>query len=226
VESKTAVPVLDKEPGRWIHLSVRDSGEGIASETLEHIFEPFFTTKERGKGTGLGLAQVYGIVQQHDAFIDVETAVAQGTTFHLYFPALDEQPEPQRLLDDTVPLGAGQIVLIVEDEETIRQALIESLAMLNYQMMEAKNGREALTLIEQHHDKIAVVLCDIIMPVMGGVALFHTLREREISIPFIMITGYAVEKDMENLRALGMQGWLAKPLDLTKLAQLLQHALS
>lgn len=226
VKSQTAVPVSGMTPGKWIRLSVRDSGDGIAPEIVDHIFEPFFTTKEHGKGTGLGLAQVYGIVQQHDAFIDVATAVAQGTTFHLYFPALDQQPETPRLLDDTVPLGAGQLVLVVEDEEAIRQALIESLVMLNYEVLQAANGRDALALVEQHHDKIAAVISDIIMPELGGVALFHTLREREFRIPFIMITGYVVEKDMENLRALGLQGWLAKPLDLNKLAQLLQQSLA
>jgi two-component system cell cycle sensor histidine kinase/response regulator CckA len=213
-------------PGKWIHLSVRDSGAGIAPDVRDHIFEPFFTTKEHGKGTGLGLAQVYGIVQQHDAFIDVATAVAQGTTFHLYFPALDEPPEAKRLLDESVPLGAGQLVLVVEDDETIRQALVESLAMLNYQVLQAENGREAMAQVEQQQDQIAVVISDIIMPEMGGIALFHTLREREFSIPFILITGYVVEKDMENLRALGLRGWLAKPLDLDKLAQLLQQTLS
>ena len=226
VEAKTAVPILGMAPGKWIHLSVRDSGAGIAPDVRDHIFEPFFTTKEHGKGTGLGLAQVYGIVQQHDAFIDVATAVAQGTTFHLYFPALDEPPEAKRLLDESVPLGAGQLVLVVEDDETIRQALVESLAMLNYQVLQAENGREAMAQVEQQQDQIAVVISDIIMPEMGGIALFHTLHQREFSIPFILITGYVVEKDMENLRALGLRGWLAKPLDLDKLAQLLQQTLS
>ncbi|MBK8899734.1 MAG: response regulator [Anaerolineaceae bacterium] len=226
VSTETAVPVSGMVPGEWVQLSIRDSGVGISAKDLDHIFEPFFTTKEHGKGTGLGLAQVYGIVQQHNAFIDVETAVSQGTTFYLYFPAFHEQPQARRVLDESVPLGSAELVLVVEDEETIRQALSESLAMLNYQVLEAENGREAFTLIEQHREEIAVVLSDIIMPEMGGVALFHTLREQEFHIPFIMITGYVVEKDMENLRALGLQGWLTKPLDLDKLAHLLQQALS
>lgn len=226
VQKGTAVPVSGMATGEWVHLSIRDTGLGITPQDLDHIFEPFFTTKEHGKGTGLGLAQVYGIVQQHEGFIDVATAVGQGTTFHLYFPAYADPQQAPRVRDEAVPLGAGQLVLVVEDEETIRQALIESLAMLNYQVLEAENGREALPLIQQYRDKIAVILSDIIMPEMGGVALFHTLRERQIHIPFIMITGYVVEKDMENLRALGLRGWQTKPLDLDKLASLLQEALS
>ena len=131
-------------------------------------------------------------------------------------------PKPAAAL----PHGQGQVVLIVEDEEAIRQALVESLGLLNYRTMTARNGREALSLLAQSSDQIALVLSDAVMPEMGGVALFHAMQERGFMRPFVIITGHAVEKDMENLRALGLFGWLKKPLDLSKLAGLLAEGLS
>jgi PAS domain S-box-containing protein len=220
--SEADYPVAGMKPGEWVQLTVTDNGAGMTPETLNHIFEPFFTTKERGKGTGLGLAQVYGIVQRHEGFIDVVTEVNRGTAVYLYFPSFSiEQYDTVRLPEAETPRGEGQLVLIVEDETAIRQALVESLTLLNYKVMEASNGREALTLLALHGDEIDLVLSDVIMPEMGGIALFHALQEREVVIPFIMMTGYAVEKDVENLRALGLQSWLTKPPDLDKLAQVL-----
>ncbi|MBK9054327.1 MAG: PAS domain S-box protein [Chloroflexi bacterium] len=226
LEPGATAPVLEMTPGAWIEIGITDSGTGIPSEVLAHIFEPFFTTKERGQGTGLGLAQVYGIVQQHDGFIGVETEMGGGTTFRLYFPvyAVTWQSRPQPLAA-ALPQGQGQVVLIVEDEDAIRQALVEGLDLLNYRHLEARNGREALSVLAQHSDQIALVLSDAVMPQMGGVALFHALREQKLAIPFVIVTGHAVEKDMENLRALGLYGWLKKPLELSKLAELLAQGL-
>ncbi len=219
-------PVSDMKPGKWVQVALSDTGTGMSSETLAHIFEPFFTTKERSKGTGLGLAQVYGIVQGHEGFIDVKTVVNQGTTFSLYFPAFFvEQYDAPNLLSEDMPQGQGQLILVVEDDMSARQALMESLVLLNYQVMEADNGREALILLERHRDEINLVLSDAIMPELGGVALFHALQERDLGIPFIIITGHTVDDDIENLRAIGLRGWLTKPPDLPKLAQLLQQVL-
>ncbi|MCB8947821.1 MAG: response regulator [Ardenticatenaceae bacterium] len=227
LERETAVPISGMLPGEWVQLTITDTGSGISPELLDHVFEPFMTTKERGKGTGLGLSQVYGIVQQHDGFIDVTSAVQQGATFQLYFPVhtVGKPTFPQKL-EDSLPSGNGQLILVVEDEEAIRMAMTESLTLLNYRVLEAKNGRKALPLLEEHSNDIDLVISDIIMPEMGGIDLFHALRERDLDIPFVLTTGYAVEKDMENLRAMGLYGWLAKPLNLDKLAQLLHQALS
>jgi CheY-like chemotaxis protein len=219
-------PIPGMGPGEWIRVSIADSGTGIPAEAVVHIFEPFFTTKEKGQGTGLGLAQVYGIVQQHDGFIGVTTEVGRGTTFQLYFPAFAvDWPAAAKPPAAALPQGQRQVVLVVEDEDAMRQALVESLALLNYSVKEARNGREALTILAQHSHEIALVLSDAVMPQMGGVALFHALREQGLAIPFVIITGHAVEKDMENLRALGLYGWLRKPLELSKLAELLRQGL-
>lgn len=220
-------PISGMASGKWAHITVNDSGAGIPPDALPHIFEPFFTTKEKGKGTGLGLAQVYGIVQSHEGFIDVKTEANHGTTFSLYFPVFAVEKYDSPLLpDNSMPLGEGQLILIVEDEVTIRQALAESLTLLNYKVMEASNGREALTALMLHGDEIDLVLSDVIMPEIGGVALFHALQELQLNIPFLMITGHAVEEDMENLRKLGLRGWLTKPPDLFRLANLLQQTLT
>lgn len=219
-------PVPGMGPGEWVRVSIADSGTGIPAEAVVHIFEPFFTTKERGQGTGLGLAQVYGIVQQHDGFIGVTTEVGRGTTFQLYFPAFAvDWPAAAKPPAAALPQGQRQVVLVVEDEDAMRQALVESLALLNYSVREARNGREALAILAHHSHEIALVLSDAVMPEMGGVALFYALREQGLAIPFVIVTGNAVEKDMENLRALGLYGWLRKPLELSKLAELLGQGL-
>jgi signal transduction histidine kinase/ActR/RegA family two-component response regulator len=222
-EPDAVFPVSGMTPGKWVRVTVSDNGTGMSSETLAHVFEPFFTTKERSKGTGLGLAQVYGIIQGHEGFIDVSTEVNRGTTFHLYFPAFTvEQYDAPILLEAALPQGQGQMILVVEDDASTRQALAESLDLLNYRVMEASNGREALTLLALHDNEVNLVLSDAIMPEMGGSALFHALREQGLTIPFIMLTGHAVEKEIEHLRDLGLRGWMTKPPDLPKLAGMLQ----
>lgn len=221
------LPVPGMMPGEWVQITITDSGTGIPAEVLAHMFEPFFTTKEKGRGTGLGLAQVYGIVQQHEGVIGIDTVVGQGTAFRLYFPALTAA-EPYNTQPETavLPQGQGQVILVVEDEDVIRQALSERLVLFNYRVIEARNGQEAMLLLMQHEQEIALVLSDAVMPGMGGVALFHAMRERGMKIPFVILTGHMIEKDVENLRALGLHGWLSKPPDLLKLARLLQQGLS
>lgn len=227
ITSDETVPVPGMSEGSWVRVAVLDNGMGIPAEVFPHIFEPFFTTKAQGKGTGLGLAQVYGIVQQHGGFVHVTTAVAQGTTFSIYFPFFSVEPHStSRTLDEVLVEGQGEVVLVVEDEAATRRALVDSLLVLNYQVVEAKNGREALATLTQPGDEISLVLSDAVMPEMGGIALLRAMREHKITIPMIMLTGHAVEKDMESLRALGLHSWLAKPPDLSQLAMLLRQALT
>ena len=230
ITKKAEMPLPGMSLGSWIHINVADNGLGIPDEIRPHIFEPFFTTKSVGKGTGLGLAQVYGIIQQHQGYIDVQAKDEQGTAFSLYLPAYvtdsSEEAAMFQSLHDDLPQGQGQTVLLVEDEAATRQALLDSLMTLNYAVLEAPNGREALMLLEQRHNEIALILSDAVMPEMGGIALFHAVRELGISIPFVILTGHVIERDREALRAQGLDGWLTKPPDLAKLAGLLAHLLS
>jgi hypothetical protein len=128
-------------PGSWVHLSVKDTGTGIEAAVLNHIFEPFVTTKEPGKGTGLGLSQVHGIVAQHEGFIAVQSDPGAGATFDLYFPAMTlVQNELMPELPETAVSGQGQRLLVVEDEPDLRAALVESLTLLEYDVIETANG--------------------------------------------------------------------------------------
>jgi two-component system cell cycle sensor histidine kinase/response regulator CckA len=222
-------PLLpEMEPGEWVRMAVSDTGTGIPPDVLPHIFEPFFTTKEAGMGSGLGLAQVHGIVAQHEGRIDVETQVGEGTTFTIYLPV--RPPEPSTVISarelPVAAIGQGETILVVEDDADVRKALVESLALLNYRALEATNGREALAAMGELGEEIDLVLSDVVMPRMGGVALLHGLRERGWGVPVVMLTGHPLEKEMEDLRARGLLEWLPKPPRLEELAEVIASALN
>jgi len=213
--------------GEWVRLTVTDTGSGIPPDVLAHIFEPFFTTKQVGKGTGLGLAQVYGIVKQHEGHIDVVTAVGERTTFILYLPALlERQAEAPVLETQTFVQGQGETILVVEDDAALREALVDSVELLNYQVLEAANGREALAVLEQHAGEISLVLSDLVMPEMGGQALFHAMRQRGLALPVVMLSGHPMENELKDLQAQGLAGWMLKPPSPERLAQLLAQVLN
>jgi CheY-like chemotaxis protein len=213
------------EPGNWIWLRVEDTGVGIHSEKLPHIFEPFFTTKEPGEGSGLGLAQVHGIIRQHAGHIDVKTAVNEGSTFTIYLPVLAVQPPkspPSELT--TLVKGNGETILVVEDNASTRQALKTVLETLNYKVVEAANGEEALSRLET--TEVALILSDVVMPKMGGRALLYALKERKIAAPVILLTGHPLENELETLSEVGLSNWLSKPPSLTELAEAVNQALN
>jgi nitrogen-specific signal transduction histidine kinase/ActR/RegA family two-component response regulator len=217
---------LDGDNGAWVRITVTDNGSGIPPEALPHIFEPFFTTKEVGKGVGLGLSQVFGIVKQHGGHIDVTSQVGRGTTFTIYLPALQVRPPTSPVIERGALIqGQGETVLVVEDNATLRAAMIDILEMLNYRVLPAADGRAALVVLEQHADEIAVVLSDLVMPEMGGQALFHAMRDRGLTLPVVMLSGHPMERELEVLQDQGLAGWMLKPLDGDQLAQLLAQVL-
>ena len=194
---------------------------------MPHIFEPFYTTKEVGKGTGLGLSQVFGIVRQHDGYIDVESVDGEGTRFSIFLPAQTRQRSgPQHSGMQSSPAGEGQLVLVVEDHPVTRASLKESLEMLNYRVLEAANGMEALTLIGSNGDEIALVLSDLVMPEMGGMALYRELKLRRPGIPVVMLTGYPLNRGDDGSDAAERVGWLQKPISLEQLASIVAQELS
>jgi two-component system cell cycle sensor histidine kinase/response regulator CckA len=220
-------PLLpEMEAGEWIKVTVSDTGTGIPPNVLPHIFEPFFTTRAP-LGSGLGLAQVHGIVGQHGGRIDVDTRLGEGTIFTIYLPALSVSKKPSTVFPkSSAPLlGQGQTVLVVEDDAILRKVLVESLSTLNYQVLGATNGQEALVMLEQHGDEIDLLLSDMVMPIMGGKALLYALRERGLTIPVVMLTGHPLKKEMEELRAQGLTDWLPKPPELEELAEVITRAL-
>ncbi|MBN2394174.1 MAG: PAS domain-containing protein [Anaerolineae bacterium] len=212
--------------GEWVSITVTDNGSGIPSTVLPHIFEPFYTTKEPGKGSGLGLAQVYGIVKQHGGHVDVVTKAGEGTTFTLYLPALQErQPERSTVENQTLVRGYGETILIVEDDAVLREALVAGVELLNYRVLEAANGIQALGVLKQHHGEVALVLSDLVMPEMGGQALFQAIRQRGLSLPVVILTGHPMENELQSLQAQGLAGWLPKPPEIEQLARSLARAL-
>ncbi|MBN1979339.1 MAG: response regulator [Anaerolineae bacterium] len=227
IASSQEAPMPDMKPGEWVCITVADTGYGIPADVLPHIYDPFFTTKPVGLGTGLGLSQVYGIAKQHEGCIDVKSREGEGTTFTIYLPSLAQlQPEPVPYETETLVQGQGQLILVVEDDAATRAALVDSLELLNYRVIEATNGREALSIFERHAEQIALVLSDMVMPEMGGKALLYALRERAETAKVIMLTGHPLDEEtFENLKAHGLQGWLLKPLSIERLSQVVAQAL-
>jgi len=224
--SGTSPPIPDMHPGNWIALKVSDTGTGILPEIMEQIFEPFFTTKEVGKGTGLGLAQVYGIMKQHEAFIGVESNVDKGTTFSMYFPPFSPSSRIKRKTGPLkIPHGQQELILLVEDDATVLEIVTIMLKHLNYRVVTAVNGFEALKMYRQFQHEIALVLTDITMPKMGGAELTSALQEQDPNIKVVALTGYPVEDIAKELLTQGIIDWLQKPLSLKKLAQILHKTI-
>jgi CheY-like chemotaxis protein len=217
-------PVPDMSPGAWAYITVSDTGVGMSDEVRSHLFEPFFTTKEEGEGTGLGLAQVYGIVKQHHGLIDVDTAPGEGTTFAVYFPLIQNGSEPGSEEEETVPLeGNGEKILVVEDADPLRQAVRAGLEAFGYRVVTATDGRAALeTLV---HDDIDLVLTDVVMPGMGGEELLKHLREQGHGTKVIAMTGHVVDIDVQGLRAEGFAEALPKPFSIEQLAAVVRRTL-
>jgi CheY-like chemotaxis protein len=219
-------PYPDMSPGHWLALSISDTGVGIEPEILPRIFEPFFTTKEVGKGTGLGLAQVYGIVTQHEGYIDVKTQVGQGTTFTFYLPAILSSSKILASTTEAETLqGHGEVILLVEDDTDVLEVTQAMLEHLGYRVVTATNGRHALEIYDQYQAEIALVLTDVTMPEMGGIVLAQTLQAKYPAIRVIALTGYPLETESKDLLAQGIVDWLQKPLNRRQLGQTISRSL-
>jgi PAS domain S-box-containing protein len=212
-------PLVDMSPGKWVTLSISDTGIGMTEDVQEHLFEPFFTTKEPGKGTGLGLAQVYGIVKQHQGHINVETEVSEGTTFTVYLPAHKEDGAVSTDRSAELPLGHGEMILLVEDEDKVRAAVREILESLGYRVIAATQGREALERLG--HAPIDLLVTDLVMPEMGGRELIRTLKEEREDLRTVVMTGYAADVDFPDPAV----DLVHKPIDLETVARTVRQAL-
>jgi signal transduction histidine kinase/CheY-like chemotaxis protein len=208
-------PAPDLQPGRWIRLTVGDSGSGIAAEIMPFIFDPFFTTKPVGKGTGLGLSQVYGIIQQHQGCIDIHSVLGKGTTVTIYLPefALAAGTALSRTAD-THFKGNGETILLVEDDEIARGALQSLLETHNFRVLIAENGIQALEIFEHATQGIKLVISDLVMPEMGGAVLYQKLSERYPQVKVVFITGYPLDKEDKIVLEKSQVRWLQKPFML------------
>jgi len=220
-----------QEEGReWVRLTVMDTGTGIPADVLPHIFEPFFSTRIPER-IGLGLSQVHGIVKQHGGHIEVDTRVGEGTQFSIYLPAqLATRPERPAPPAEELALaqGQGETILVVEDDTTVRAALMDVLEMLNYRPLEAKDGREALTVIKQHKGDqgISLVLCDWVMPVMEGVELVRELQQQHRAVKVVILTGHSLDQETKARAPESVVGWAQKPPRLEQLAQVVARAMA
>ena len=220
-------PVAGMPEGEWVCLAVSDTGTGIPPEVMAHLFEPFFTAKPRGQGTGLGLAQVYGIVKQHRGHIGVETEVGRGTTVRIYLPAQEAREAEEAPQEETVlapPEGKGEIVLVVEDEERVKESSRRILESLGYRVLTAKDGLEALE-IYRSAERVDLLLTDMVMPEMGGKELIRELRKTHSSLKAVAMTGYTLEKDLRELKEEGSLEVIYKPLDMNTLTRVVRRAL-
>jgi two-component system cell cycle sensor histidine kinase/response regulator CckA len=199
-------------------LHISDTGSGMPQETIDRIFDPFFTTKDPGRGTGLGLSTAVGIVKSHGGFISVNSEVGKGTIFKIFLPA---EVSPQNLLPKEARVasapGNGELVLVIDDEENILQATKKVLEKHNYRVISASDGAEAVALFEQQMGAIKVVLTDISMPHMDGVAAVRALRRIKPDVPIIGCTGEAQQARLIELQALNVSNFLIKPFSAANL---------
>ncbi len=217
----------------YLHLAISDSGIGIPKEIQHKIFEPFFTTKEVGKGTGLGLAMVYGIVKNHHGKVDVESEVGKGTTFHVYLPTMT-QPKSSQSENATVEKSqktilANKKILIVDDEEMLRELLAEQLIEAGYGVYEASNGLEAIEMLKQLETqgvRIDGVVLDMNMPKMSGAKAFAEIRNLFPSMPILIATGFAKDEVVQKLLESGANGLLSKPYEVEELFKKLDEILN
>lgn len=213
--------------GDWLVLAVTDNGSGIPADVLPHIFEPFYTTKAVDKGTGLGLAQVYGIVRQHAGHIVVESRVNRGTTITIYLPPVAKQTRAKT--EDPPPwiiIGHGELILLVEDEPVVLETGKEMLEYLNYKVISASNGREALAIYQERRADIALVLSDMVMPDMSGDELYLALKVENPALKMVMMSGYPLQEKGAELLEQGVIDWFEKPLDFKRFAQGVGRAIS
>lgn len=214
-------PLPNMPAGEWLLLAISDTGLGITSEALPHIFEPFFTTKPLGQGTGLGLAQVYGLIKQHDGYIGVTTRPGYGTTFTIYLPLLLSPKSPTQTTTPALPTPQNKnaTILVVENERTVRQALRDTLELVGYQVITADNGQAAYDLFVQYPHPIDLVLSDVVMPELGGVELNLALKAINPTIKTIFMSGYPMGNRDEELLLGDSVIWLQKPFSIQTLIE-------
>jgi signal transduction histidine kinase len=215
----------DAQPGRYVLISVSDTGSGIDTNTQQHIFEPFFTTKEVGKGTGLGLALVYGIIEQHNGLIEVYSEVGHGTTFKIYLPAQDEAVAEKVHVVQPVLRGGAETILVAEDDESLQRLLTGMLTGLGYNLILAGDGKVAVERYSSHRDEIDLVILDMVMPRMGGREAYERIRTLDSEVPVIFMTGYSAEMAQSSFVLETGAAFIQKPYGIAALGNKVREAL-
>ncbi len=229
VKEVDSLPDNGATPGKYVCISVEDTGSGMSAEVQSKIFEPFFTTKEQGKGTGLGLATSYGIIQQHGGWINCDSQLGVGTTFHIYLPQhelTEEEKLQEEVAEEPVKRGS-ETVLLVDDEMVVRMVGEGVLKHHGYDVLTAENGVEAIKMVNEHPNDIDIIMMDLTMPELSGRDTFKELRNGQYpQIPVLVCSGYLVDlAEFENETGSRPEGFVQKPYDSDKLARSLREVL-
>jgi PAS domain S-box-containing protein len=202
----------DAKPGPYVMVTIADTGTGMSQHVKERIFDPFFTTKEVGKGTGLGLSTSLTIVKGHGGFINVYSEPTKGTRFSIYFPAAESELRTEREISAAqLPHGNGELLLVVDDEENIRDVMSATLESFGYRVVQAADGTEALAVHSQRGSELSLVVTDMAMPFMDGPAMIRALRKIDSDLRIIGMSGLLNAEQTAELQSLNVSGFLAKP---------------
>ena len=202
----------------FVHVAVSDNGMGMDAETIQYIFDPYFTTKEQGKGTGLGLAMIFGTVKSHEGYIDVESEPGAGSTFHLYLPVIQAQKDqPEDEANREIFNGNMETILFVDDNVEINEGMSAVIQGLNYRVLSCSNGKEGLELYKQHVDEIALVVMDIVMPEMSGPEAARAMREINPAAKIILISGYDLSDELDD--EMNYDELIQKPFSIRKISE-------
>ena len=221
---ETDVKSFAIEPGKYVKISVTDTGVGMDKATREKIFEPFFTTKEMGRGTGLGLASAYGIIKNHGGFINVYSEKGHGTTFNIYLPSSEKEAiEENKPVEDT--LRGTETVLLIDDEDMIIEVAEELFDQLGYEVLTAGSGKEAIEIFEENKEHIDIVLLDMIMPDMSGGDTYDRMKAIDPDIKVLLSSGYSINGQATEIMDRGCNGFIQKPFKMKELSQKLRGIL-
>ena len=212
-------------PGRYVNISVTDTGVGMDEATQQRIFDPFFTTKEMGRGTGLGLASAYGIIKSHHGIISVNSKKGNGTTFHIHLPASEKEVRTKEEGPDEEMLKGTETVLLVDDEDMILVVGKCMLTEMGYKVLLARGGKEALQVFRKDKDKIDLVILDMIMPDISGGKVYDKMKEDNPKVKALLASGYSVTGHAADILKRGCDGFIQKPFDMKQLSGKIRHVL-
>ena len=212
------------KPGRYVLITVRDTGSGMDKKTMEHIFEPFFTTKGLARGTGLGLASVYGMVKAHGGYIDVDSREEAGTVFSIYLPASPRKVPDTQTRQGGIKKGKGTL-LVVDDEDMVLKVNRELLEVAGYSVITARSGQEAIQLYRAHRDEVDLVILDLIMPGMGGGETYDQIKALDPQVRVLLSSGYSIDGQASEILKRGCDGFIQKPFKISDLSRRIQEVL-
>jgi two-component system cell cycle sensor histidine kinase/response regulator CckA len=222
---ETIVEPFGVFPGRFVKMSITDTGVGMDEAIQQRVFEPFFTTRPVGQGTGLGLASAYGIVKNHGGIIDVHSRKGAGTTFNVFLPATETPVEEDEEEKENEVQRGNELILLVDDEEIIIDVGKDMLTALGYQVLLARSGQEAIEAYRENSERIEMVILDMIMPDMGGGAVYDVLKEVNPAIKVLLSSGYSIEGQATEILERGCDGFIQKPFSVSQLSKSIRKIL-